>query len=67
MNKYTSYGSDILGALGIILSADSSGAMIKFSQISKLISRLRYLGINFGDVFGNYLSGLGKSYDNKLT
>jgi hypothetical protein len=66
-NKYTSYGSDILGTLGIILSADSSGAMIKFSHISKLISRLRYIGLNYGDVFSAYLSGIGKSYDGSLT
>ena len=62
-----SMASDILAFLGIVLSADKSGATLKFSQISKLISRLRYVGLNYGDVFGNFLSGLGKSFVNKST
>jgi hypothetical protein len=62
-----STGSDILAFLGIVLSADSSGATIKFSQFSKLLSRLRYINLNYGDLFGSFLTGLGKSFDGKLS
>lgn len=59
----TSSVSDTLAVLGVILAADQSGATLKFSQVSKLISRLRYLNINYGSVFGNFLDGLGNSFD----
>jgi hypothetical protein len=48
--------SSSLSFLAIILSADQSGATMKFSQISKLISRLRMLDLNYGDVFGTFLN-----------
>ena len=31
------------------------------------MSRLRYIDLNYGDLFGNFLTGLGKSFDGKLT
>ena len=55
--------SDSLALMGIILSADSSGSTLKFSQVSKLISRLRYLDLNYGALYGNILDGLGNSFD----
>jgi uncharacterized protein HemX len=61
--KVTSYVSDSLAVLGIILAADHSGATLKFSQVSKLISRLRMVKINYGDIFGKFLDQLGKSFD----
>jgi Tfp pilus assembly protein PilP len=67
VTKYTSYGSDFLGTVGMILQANSSGAIIKFSNISKLISRLWYIGINYGNVLEAYLQGLGDAYDSKMT
>jgi hypothetical protein len=60
-------GSDILSFLGIVLSSDQSGAAAKFSYFSKLLSRLRYINLNYGDVFGNFLRELGKSFDKKHT
>jgi hypothetical protein len=60
-------GSDILAFLGIVLSADQSGATVKFSQFSKLLSRLRYIDLNYGDLFGSFLTGLGKSFDGKMS
>ena len=60
-------GSEILAFLGIVLSADSSGATIKFSQFSKLLSRLRYINLNYGYFFGSFLTGLGQSFDGKLS
>lgn len=59
--------TDILGVLGVVMSADQTGATLKFSQISKLISRLRYLDINFGQVFGGFLNGLGNAFDKKTS
>lgn len=59
--------TDILGMLGIVLSADQTGATLKFSQISKLISRLRYVDINYGKVFGTFLNGLGNAFDKKTS
>ena len=52
-----------MSLLAIILAADQSGATLKFSQISKLISRLRMLDINYGSVFGSFLDTLGKAFD----
>lgn len=55
----TATATDILGFLGIIFAADKSGATLKFSQISKLIARLRYVKVDYGRVFGKFLSELG--------
>lgn len=55
--------TDVLGFLGVVMSADQTGATLKFSQISKLISRLRYVDINFGQLFGGFLNGLGNAFD----
>ena len=63
----TSSTSDVLATFGILMSADQSGATLKFSQISKLISRLRYINVNFGSIFGSFLNGLGKSFDGKTS
>ena len=49
------------------MAADQSGATLKFSQISKLIARLRMLDINFGKIFGTFLDQLGKSFDGENT
>ena len=40
--------TEILGILGVVLSADQTGATLKFSQVSKLISRLRFVDVNYG-------------------
>lgn len=40
---------------------------MKFSQISKLISRLRFVNINYGSLFGTFLDGLGESFDSQNT
>lgn len=36
---------------------------MKFSQISKLISRLRSININYGAVFGKFMDGIAKAFD----
>jgi uncharacterized protein HemX len=59
--------SNTLALLGVILAADQSGATLKFSQISKLISRLRMIDINYGKIFGSFLDQLGKSFDGENT
>ena len=59
--------TDILGMLGVLLSADQTGATLKFSQVSKLISRLRYVDINYGKIFGTFLNGLGNAFDKKTS
>lgn len=61
--KATSYVTNSMAFLGVILSADQSGATLKFSQVSKLISRLRMVNINYGELFGTFLDQLGKSFD----
>lgn len=53
----------MLAFLGIILSADQSGATLKFSQISKLIARLRSININYGAKFGKFMDGIAKAFD----
>jgi hypothetical protein len=45
-----------------IFSTDQSGATMKFTQISKLISRLRYINVNYGGLFGSFLDGLGENF-----
>jgi len=59
--------TDILGMLGLFLSADQTGATLKFSQICKLISRLRYVDINYGKIFGTFLNGLANAFDKKIS
>jgi len=59
--------TDVLGVLGVVMSADQTGATLKFSQISKLISRLRYVDVNFGQIFGGFLNGLGNAFDKKTS
>lgn len=65
-NSVTAGTSTTLSILSVILSADSAGVTIKFSQVSKLISRLRMLDVNFGKIFGNFLNALGSSFDSDL-
>lgn len=36
---------------------------MKFTQISKLISRLRYVNVNYGSLFGTFLDNLANTYD----
>lgn len=67
ITEKTGLGSDIMAFLGIVLSADSSGATFKFSQFQKLLSRIRYIDLNYGDMLGTFLTGMGKSFDGKLT
>jgi hypothetical protein len=55
--------TDAVSIIGVVLAADQSGATLKFSQISKLISRLRMIDVNFGDMFGKFLDGLGQAFD----
>jgi hypothetical protein len=55
INYYAGYGTDVSGILGLASTVDPTGSIIKFSYISKLVSRLRYIDINFGEIFGTYL------------
>jgi len=36
---------------------------MKFSQISKLLSRLRMINIRYGTIFGTFLDQMGKAFD----
>ena len=63
ISSATGYATDALGILGIILSADQSGATLKFSQISKLIARHRSLNINYGNLFGKFMDGIANAFD----
>ena len=52
-----------MASISVVMAADQSGATLKFSQISKLISRLRFINVNYGSLFGVFLDGLGNSFD----
>ena len=65
--KVTAHVTDALSILSMFLSADQSGATLKFSQISKLLSRLRMLDVNFGEVFGTFLDSMGEAFDGEDT
>lgn len=61
--KTGSDASDFLAFVFMILNLDSSGATYKFSQISKLISRLRLMDLNYGKRLGSFLKHMGKAFD----
>lgn len=67
INGATSSATDTLASLGVVMAADQSGATLKFSQISKLVARLRYVNINYGALFGTFLDGLGSNFDAKTS
>lgn len=67
VNKYTSTGSDLTALLAALLAADKSGSTLKFSQICKLISRIRLVDINFGKELGGFLDGMGKIFDKQYS
>lgn len=62
-----SVGTDVLAVITAVVAADRSGAAMKFSQICKLISRLRLIDINFGKELGTFLDGMGKIFDKSYT
>ena len=55
--------ADVSAVMASLMAADQSGSILKFSQICKLISRLRLLDINFGKELGGFLDGMGKVFD----
>jgi hypothetical protein len=61
----TSTVTNTVATVSVVLSADQSGSTLKFSQISKLISRLRFINVNYGSLFGMFLEGLGDTFDGK--
>lgn len=62
-----SVGTDILAVITAVIAADRSGTAMKFSQVCKLISRLRLIDINFGKELGTFLDGMGKIFDKSYT
>lgn len=56
-------GTESVALIGSIFSFDQSGAMLKFSQMSKLFARYRMLNMNFGSILGTYFSVSAKKYD----
>ena len=40
---------------------------MKFSQVSKLIARFRYVNINYGKIFGKFLDGISETYDKDVS
>lgn len=65
--QLASVGTDVLTVVTAAIAADRSGTLMKFSQICKLISRLRLIDINFGKELGTFLDGMGKLFDKSYT
>jgi hypothetical protein len=63
MNKYTSGSTDYLSYLLAFLNFDPSGHIMKFSQMNKLLSRFRFLNINFGLLLTGYFEFSAKKFD----
>ena len=55
--------TNALSTLALLLNVDQTGATLKFSQISDLISRLRLININYGQVLGKFMDGMSKAFD----
>lgn len=55
----TNYGSYFLA----LFSSDPSGSLIKFSQMNKLISRLRFINVQYGVYLDSYFGMTAKKYD----
>ena len=57
---------DVLAGLYVVSSMfgiDADGLILKFSQIPKMVSYLRFLNVYFGEIFENFLADIGKATD----
>lgn len=61
--RTTSFLTDFFSIITILLSVDQSGTLVKFSQISKLIFRLRMIDIEFGEIMGSFMEKLGEAFE----
>ena len=63
LNTYTAGAADYGSLVASFINFDQSGIMIKFSQMSKLLSRFRMLNINFGVLLNLYFTQAALKYD----
>lgn len=63
VGSLTGGGAEYASYLSLISTSDPSGLMLKFSQILKLMSRLRLVNISFGLYLESFLDSIGKIYD----
>ena len=64
-DKYTSDSTDYVSYGLILLGIDPSLNSLKFSQMKKLLSRYRFLNINFGELLDIIFKKSGEKYDPK--
>lgn len=63
MNTYTGGSTDYFSYILAILSFDPSGHLMKFSQMNKLLTRFRFLNINFGVLLSAYFKYSANKFD----
>lgn len=62
---YATGPTEYISFVSVVFTADPSGVTLKFSQISKLISRLRLINVQFGELLGTFMDGMSKGYAEK--
>ena len=62
-NKYTGDTADYVSFALASSNLDSSGHLLKFSEINKMFSRFRFLNIPFGKLTDTYFREASKKYD----
>jgi len=62
-NTITGGATDYISIILAFLSFDPSGSLMKFSQMNKLLSRFRFLNINFGVLLTSYFEVSASKFD----
>lgn len=65
VNSAGGTSTEALSSILALSSLDSSGVMMKFSQMSKLFSRYRMINLNFGTLLNAHFSANAKKYDKR--
>lgn len=66
VSSFSSIGavsSEVGAYVTLAIAADPSGVMLKFSQILKMITRIRFVGIEFGLYLDKFLNQIAKIFD----
>lgn len=63
VNNYGGTSTEVLSVLGSLGGLDSTGSLLKFSQMSKLFTRYRMINLNFGFLLDTHFKTSALKYD----
>lgn len=62
-SKISGQTSEALASTALIFGLDPTGAVYKLSQLIKIVDHVKYIGCNFGKMFGSFLSGYSQGFE----